>query len=462
MLLFALAVTGAVTLTACGRSGLDPDDLDAGLRVPGPFGFPGDGETPTPSPTPRFGTGADGDLFLNDSDESLNTCSALLATSGGGNVFVDSAGGFAPKDRVLLLQVQGRFSVSNDPTPITVLDSAGRWEIAEVVAVEGTSLRLAPGPGFVYRSDASSRAQICRMPQYRNVFVSTSGTIGAPNWDGETGGVVAFFVSSTLTIATGGLVDAFNDGFRGGPYQANGNTTGVTATDTSQPSGGRKGEGLDPRAFGEPRYGRGNYANGAGGGNGSDAGGGGGSGGGAGGFGGREFNVGGGGGNLATRGAGGAPIVASLDSRLCFGGGGGAGHSNNGAASDGARGGGIVLIFARTLAGTGEISAGGFDAAGNVVFDDGVGGGGGGGTIRLEVEESTFMGSIHARGGAGADTSDNHGPGGGGGGGRIRLLGISTAGLSALGVEGGLAGQDSTGDKRNATDGAAGVLVTTP
>ena len=349
--------------------------------------------------------------------------------------------------------------------------------------------------GYTANSNGQQTWQIIRVPQYTTATLTSGLTARA--WDGSTGGVLAFDVSSLLTL--GGTVSVNGLGFRGGAgRQLGGDTGAVTDYVTSATNGadGSKGEGIagTPRyitnfAFttvtdsGVEGYPQGSYSRGApgnagGGGTDSDpanndenSGGGGGANGGAGGQGGYAWNT-----SSNSGGFGGAPFPAS-PSLVIMGGGGGAGTTNNGTAdptnanpaginSSGAAGGGIVVITAGAITGTGSITANGQSAVN--VQNDGGGGGGAGGSIVFLANSGSLTGlSLSANGGAGGDTwvtqapggypGERHGPGGGGGGGAIFL---SATGATTS-VAGGINGQTTTAlDAFGATPGSAGVVVT--
>ena len=57
--------------------------------------------------------------------------------------------------------------------------------------------------------------QIVRVPQYQSITLGAGGIVRALDWDGNLGGVIAFFVADLLTIDSGG-VDVTEAGFRGG------------------------------------------------------------------------------------------------------------------------------------------------------------------------------------------------------------------------------------------------------
>ncbi len=413
-----LIPVGIVALAACGREGFEI----AGGEGGDPVRFPWDPRgivrvVATPLP-PAFGDGSDGDLVVDAGNSRPTACRVLASVSPGGVLVVTTGQGaeaIAVGDRLLLHQVQGYAATSADTTPVTVLDTAGRFEVVYVEST-GAALVVSPAPEFDYRTDASARAQACRIPQLRTVTIS-NGQIEAHPWNGWTGGVVAVFASNALAVTGGGNVSANNDGFRGGAALDSGGGY-LDQDDTPQANGARKGEGIDAAGFG--LSGRGNYANGAGGGMGTDGGGAGGGGYGAGGFGGRIFND-----NDDTRRAfGGAPLRPAAP-RLLFGGGGGAGNANGGTPAGGGAGGGAAVVFARRLSGDGDIEA--RASPGGGAFNNGGGGGGAGGTVLVVTESSTFDGVFKVDGGDGADANNDHGPGGGGGGGWIWVRGVESA-----------------------------------
>lgn len=335
------------------------------------------------------------------------------------------------------------------------------------------------------------RFQVVRVPQY-TVAVLSSGLTAAA-WNGASGGILAIDVSQQMTL--GGTVSVNGLGFRPAPGLQQAGAAGGLDTDyrnlASLPFHGAKGEGI----AGTPRYlydaatgtvvdtGVEGYPNGstargapgtAGGGgtdgnpavNDENAGGGGGGNGGAGGIGGNSWTS-----NLVNGGFGGAAFSQVATNRLVLGGGGGSGTRNNTpgvvAAGSGAAGGGIVFIRARTIAGTGTITANGASAF-NDTLNDGAGGGGAGGSILISTLTGNLTGlTVRANGGRGGDAwrteppngtpGERHGPGGGGSGGIIRLS--SAAGT--LSVTGGANGITTTAnDAFGATPGGNGASVT--
>jgi len=434
--LLAVSVVAMLVAFACGRES-GPGGSGGGTPTPGSSGTPGG------TPTPIVGDGRDGSYVLTKTS-SWSNCVSLVSASASR---LSVTGGFAvtPGDLLLLWQVQASaVAVAGDTAEILTLDTAGRWEVAVVVTATAGGGGPGPGPGpgatsvtiaspvsFAYRSGFTSHAQACRIPQFHTVDIAANGTLGAPNWNGVTGGVVALVVSSSLTVD--GTITASNSGFRGAtkPFVTGQNGAGVS------------GEGLDGASRNVAQTA--NVANAGGGGAIYHCGGGGGGGYGRGGLGG-----------TATTNATPTPIpgkpgagVATAPARLFMGGGGGSGNNYNNQAGAGGPGGGLVLLFAKTLAGAGGIRADG--GAGGNGGTDGGGGGGAGGLVLVYAETSTFTGQAFAHGGNGGTANSQHGPGGGGGGGfvhvaltadRVSIGGgdPGTDGTSALGAETGTNG----------------------
>jgi hypothetical protein len=391
-----------------------------------------------------------GALVVMSGERSVNDCYVLDKVVGG-EATLQGTVALTKGTTLLLLQVQDGFGKSGDQAELTTpaaLKDAGTWELVSVEAASpagaATTVKVSAPIKATYSTSLTSRraAQACVLPSYTDVTIAMGAKVVAKPWNGQTGGVVGWTASGTVTID--GEVSATGLGFRGGPWSKDhfhaDNDAGkrkLTDLDTTMGFGGYKGEGLDGGEF-PRREGRGNVANGAGGGNNTHAGGGGGANAGKGGFGGMQHGF-YGAGEPNTRGMPGAAVKVAFKERISLGGGGGEGQQvvNNIAPrackdkgfamtmqdlARGGNGGGLVLVTARTLKGAGSVTADG--ARGGCAEYEGAGGGGAGGTIWLKAEGGDFSGSIVANGGAGGDNLNSNarvGPGGGGGGGRVRV-----------------------------------------
>ncbi|MEO0872776.1 MAG: hypothetical protein AAFY19_12585, partial [Pseudomonadota bacterium] len=337
------------------------------------------------------------------------------------------------------------------------------------------------------------KAQVIRVPQYRNLTVGGGSRVVARAWDGQVGGVVAMTVEDTLVVS--GAIDVSGQGFRGGQVDnqtvpSGSSFFGYRSSEARE--GAEKGEGIagyQNELPGGRFYGRGAPANGGGGGNGHNAGGGGGANGNNGnvweGQGVPDLsnpswiqawnidgtldastnNSGGGRGGYTFSfqdqnalvvppgdsrwrndfrrelgGLGGRPLDFDGSGRLFLGGGGGAGDGNNNAAGTGGAGGGLIFISAGSITGGGQILSNGSDGEDTSPrHNDGPGGGGAGGTIVIQ-SAGVISAQIAANGGDGGTQfitgNESEGPGGGGSGGVIATSGGASATFARGGVNG--------------------------
>lgn len=353
-----------------------------------------------------FGDGRDGDLVVPPGPAvAINTARASVSASGTSAAPSNSTG-FSVGDLVLFHQTQQTGNV-------------GRWELNTIAAINGPNdWTLTSTLQYVYDS-VNGRAQVIKVPQYRNVTVQSGATLAAPTWDGTTGGILVFFAKGILDIS--GTISAKGTGGSSGPPPGVGTGyaggTAILASPSSYNVTSYTGEGTT----GTPTQAI--TANGNGGGAGHSAsafqsgGCGGGGGNGTAGGTGDSADAGGSGGA-----GGGTSGSADLTSMTFGGGGGGAAGANIGAPGGGA-GGGIAFISAATIA---------VGAAGSATANGGgggqsalAGGSGAGGSILLKCQTATLGSSqITATGGpATAGTAARTPPyhGGAGGAGLIRI-----------------------------------------
>ncbi|QTD55632.1 hypothetical protein [Parasphingorhabdus cellanae] len=363
-------------------------------------------------------------------------------------VQLSSSTGFTANSRALIVQMKGASVTRTDSAAhgdITGYGSAGRFEYVKIISVSGNTVTLEAAPSVAFNTGGS--LQMVSVPVFDGG--SLNQNIIPQAWNGQTGGVIAFDVTGTLTLNAN--IDATGRGFLGGALAASTpfdscasdqiNYTGPVEAGT-----GNKGEGIVPNAAAHAAR-RGHNGNGGGGGNITDAGGGGGGNIGAGGLGGRELDVCEDDG--AFGGLGGQTLDYSPNNRLFMGGGGGSGSEVSQAASGGNRSGGglIFLRVGQLVGGGGQIIADGLSALQDNF--NGSDGGGGGGAIAVSVI-SGLSGSpvFRVTGGEGGDEANDqfaHGTGGGGGGGAIRLFGATCAAITPV-VNGGTAGTSVLGN----------------
>lgn len=369
---------------------------------------------------------------------------------------VDEAGDtFEAGEAVILMQMQGDCIGSNTTNVATFGDlgsigSVGVYEVAYISSLTESAglpvtLVLNSALNNTYSIDAASRVQVISFPLLGSPNFTTAGNYVAKAWNGTTGGLLAFQVNGTLTLAHN--LSANGCGFRGGAASANyySGGTGCSTTEYIRTSNhtraGRKGEGIYRTNNNNFLYARGKLLNGGGGGS-------------------ERINCGGGGGgNFTTGGTGGigwsctppGPGGGGLGGlslsgqisafRIFMGGGGGGGQQNDSQGSAGGNGGGIVLIKASAIITGGACAGRSISANGNAVTgltNDGQGGGGAGGSIVLQVGSWGIAAgcqlTVSANGGNGgtANTSTHAGGGGGGQGVVIYSSAQPTSNVSTL------------------------------
>ena len=406
-----------------------------------------------------IGDGHDGALSVSTANAVVNAYAQVtaLAAGGGTNITVSSTTGFQIGQAILIWQTTGMTAApaSGAAGPFDLAsEGAGRWEFSRIASIQGTTIGLAAP---LTRSYPANVSQVVSVPEYTSVTINTGASIVAKPWDGKTGGIVALLANGTIT--NNGAIRADGRGFRGGAGSTGNGDMVCMGLDEPAPLGATRGEGLDVLRYAST--GRGNVANGGGGGVCFASGGAGGGNGGAGGKGGRS--------NDGARPVGGTPggaLTYSPATQLLLGGGGGAGAGDGDAGGRGGSGGGVVFVRAASIGAAGLISAQG--APGENTWAAGAGGGGAGGTVYLRVTGSLTCSSslVAASGGNGGNANAFQlGPGGGGGGGAALLQ--SASGTCTPGLQGASAGvqQDvgaPDGVTFGATGGAAGNVQSLP
>lgn len=365
---------------------------------------------------------------------------------------------------VIVMQMQDNVIGTNTTNASTFGDlstiaNAGRFEIRTISAVTPTSgaptsVTLSSALSNTYNTGSNSSVQ---MISFRDLGANytTTANISGLTWDGNVGGVVAFYVTNTLTLNHQIIADGL--GFTGGAVSNNaaGDLTCVNTSYTSTLTTlGRKGSGIYLPTVSSFTIGRGKLINGGGGGSENNAGGGGGG----------NYTAGGDGGlgypcttANSGRGIGGISLSAYISSsRVFMGGGGGGGQANNGVATPGGNGGGIILVKANTIATSTTCASGAYFSANGVNAsnsgNDGAGGGGAGGSVVIQATNfaanATCSLTVRANGGNGGTVGSSAGHGGGGGGGQGAVIYSSTqptANVSTQTTNGTAGGDTNTG-----------------
>ena len=351
----------------------------------------------------------------------INEYASILSIDDCGIIQLDNTSNFQTGDRVLLMQMKGLSINQNNNSDFgTIIDygSAGLFEFADISSIAGNYIYL--NKALLNQYDTQHSCQLIKVPQFSNALVTE--TLTAKAWDGQTGGVLAFEVDSTLSLNA--HIDASAKGFRGAALQNIESdcyflfNTPDYFYETNNWRAALKGESAVTAPSGK-EAGRGPLASGGGGGNDHNAGGGGGGNAGKGGVGGKQIPPGIFFCDGDYPGLGGLDI-ANTSQRLFLGGGGGAPHVDDAnAGSTGGNGGGIIMIKANSINGNGfKIKSNG--STPETSPGDGGAGAGAGGTILLYANDISAA-DIEVKGGDGGNINNGggrcYGPGGAGGGG---------------------------------------------
>ena len=231
-----------------------------------------------------LGTGRDGAITISATGTPVNAYAPVIApvATSDASILIGSTvnGSITTGDLIMIWQPTGIVPepVSGGPGPIDVTnDPVGRWEFARVASVAGSTINLTEPLLYSYAANAT---QVIRVPEYTTVTINATRNITCPAWNGQTGGIVAFLATGTITNNSSPGINTTGRGFRGGQYVTDpSGSLGSTGLDETVPSGAQKGEGIAKTRYGTTQTGRGNVANGGGGGVAYRSGGGGGGGG---------------------------------------------------------------------------------------------------------------------------------------------------------------------------------------
>lgn len=404
-------------------------------------------------------------------DAQINAYAQVTSISGTtlrlSNIDQSHGYSFTAGDQVIVIQMQDEVmgaNTSNNSSfgTISSIGSAGLFETATIKSISGTKMVLTANLSKTYNTGSGAVVQVVSFNLLSSGNYTTTGTLTAAPWNGSTGGIVAFRVGGTLTLANSVSADGL--GFNGGSVSSNYEVSCEPGVyDNTSSNYAYKGEGIEgsPTITYTTHTGRGPLASGGGGGSDDNGGGGGGGGYTAGGQGGQGWTC---TSSNASGGLGGLGLGSYISAgRLFMGGGGGGGQQNNGVGSAGASGGGIVFVKANTLAtscsGSVSISASGLTAPNS--GNDGSGGAGGGGSVVISVNSYAVSSgcplNVVSNGGNGGNVTDpnSHGGGGGGGQGAIIYSGAlpspathitSTANNGTGGLNSGSSGASSAGN----------------
>ena len=145
--------------------------------------------------------GKDGDRTITGT-QIVNEYAPVSGTAAAGATQIDVIGragnlpSLSPGDVILIYQAQGASIRGGDNVNygrIRELGSAGRYEFQTVLSVSGNTIflqtygGLCSGLSFTY--SGSGKAQVIRVPQYRDLTVNGGSRVVAAPWNGTTGGM---------------------------------------------------------------------------------------------------------------------------------------------------------------------------------------------------------------------------------------------------------------------------------
>ncbi len=292
-----------------------------------------------------FGNGSDGNLII-----SSNTTDAPIdaSCSGSDGAFSLSAtnAAFVPGQCILIHQSRGT--------------GVGNWELNKILSYSTGTIVLKYPLQNAYTDSGASQAQVIVLKQYLSVTVNSAITWSAKQWNGDTGGILAFLCKGTVNII--GNWSADNAGFLGG--------TSYNST------GGIQGQG--------------------------------------------EGTVGTGSNLKTANGNGGGGGRAEYGSQQWSGGGGGGGAAKGSSNVNGGRGAGILFTACSDFIVSGFLYSRGGNGGGLDGSPTGSGGGAGG-SILLKCQNATLGSSLVGLSGGTGGSSSYGTPGGNGSVGRIHL-----------------------------------------
>ena len=133
---------------------------------------------------------------------------------------VEDPSPFTSGDRVLLIQMSGaEIDVTNGPSfgEITDIGSAGLYEFGTIISIIPVSNEIILENQLLNGYDLNGKVQLVLVPQYENATVTS--LLFAPQWDGETGGVLALEVAGILSMDA--PINCTGRGFQGGSASQN-------------------------------------------------------------------------------------------------------------------------------------------------------------------------------------------------------------------------------------------------
>ncbi len=169
----------------------------------------------------NVGSGSGGSVVVASGQKmALNKTFAVVTGSnpaGSSSLSVGDTTGFKPGDDALVITMF-------DHVSSMAASQAGSYELTRIKAVQSGKLVLNAPLAYSFSASATRGHQVVRVPEYESVTVK--GTVNAKSYKDylftssttlpHLGGVIAFKVKGTLTVAAGGVIDASTLGYSGG------------------------------------------------------------------------------------------------------------------------------------------------------------------------------------------------------------------------------------------------------
>lgn len=333
-----------------------------------------------------FGDGSDGSLTISANTTEAPIDSSCSGTSGQTSLTATNAS-FAAGQLILIHQTRGT--------------GVGAWELNKIASYSAGTITTTHSLCNTYTDSGASQAQVRVMKQYTDVTINNGITYTAKAWNGDVGGIMAFFAKGTISGVTSGIINLNGNAGSGQSRVAGIGYVGGDGNPTVEGIGYR-GEGTGGAGGDQSTS-----ANGNGGGGGNATGGT------AGGGGGGNATAGTNGGGQNQGGTGGSSSGNASLTVMTFGGGGGGANTWSSPDADaGGSGGAILLMIAANI----DLTSLTINNKGGNSGDNGYGGGGAGGSILFKAK--TFTGGTNKALATGGTTN---GTGGAGSAGRIHL-----------------------------------------
>ena len=134
---------------------------------------------------PVFGTGEDGVLTISSNTTDSPIDSSCSGTSGTTSLSATNAS-FEAGQLILIHQSRGT--------------GVGQWELNKISSYVAGTITTVLSLSYTYTDSGASQAQVLVVKQYSGITINSGKTLTAKAWDGNIGGILAYFCSGATTI----------------------------------------------------------------------------------------------------------------------------------------------------------------------------------------------------------------------------------------------------------------------